>query len=694
MVELAAALASRAATMRTALDLDTAALEPVEEFATAAEGALAGSALQAGAPVSDLAETPSAKIMTAAERTKLAGIASDAQNVRDVSFLEINQNGVGDRNAGVDFIASGSVPGSPDYSARIARGPGVNGALSIEQTGTGGISISGGVANFSDRPTVDGSNVALQSDLAGNVYKGSWDASANSPTIVAGAGAGGDYYIVAVAGTQSITGSAVAFSVGDQARFNGTAWERIPNFAAVNSVAGKTGAVELSAGDIGDLGSAALKAVEFFATAAQGGKADGAVQRSGATQFDAGALIRFAHPNETNVADGTIGAGTYSDGLNIVGSRTLTTGGRVIRLYGEVKSENTDSIYLHTGNISSLMGLRSAASKDAGRDIGDVLTYEDYVGIPTVQIASKILFRATAPTVADAWSARFYRDASSLTGGTPGYVNTALTVDTDAGAGETAFEWNALFMIHNHADAGENVAAFFQATKYGQGQTWGGCFETREVPGATYGALVGIENALSANGPDPSGIRVIADVIGARYDDNQAIPTFTYGVRVNAAWNGSGTGVESAYIERPFHASAFFTGPAFSSQQYRDFPAGVNTVTFWTQHQQVDGGNTDYSRHYSLRDTTGAGWINTSLVWDRVIDTTVTHQMAFQGNGNIRFFAGGESFYLRDDGTIKMPVRSTDPSSPEEGMMWLIAASGSYQIRSYLGGAVRYFVPV
>ncbi|WP_323041153.1 hypothetical protein [Gemmobacter sp.] len=66
-------------TRAVAADLGTAADQDVGAFATAAQGALADSAVQPGDPVSDLAETASAKILTAAERAKLDGIQAGAQ---------------------------------------------------------------------------------------------------------------------------------------------------------------------------------------------------------------------------------------------------------------------------------------------------------------------------------------------------------------------------------------------------------------------------------------------------------------------------------------------------------------------------------------------------------------------------------------------------------------------------------------
>jgi len=57
-------------------------------------------------------------------------------------------------------------------------------------------------------------------------YKGAWNASTNSPTLVSGSGTKGDYYVVSVAGTTNLDGINL-WSVGDWAVFNGTAWQKV-----------------------------------------------------------------------------------------------------------------------------------------------------------------------------------------------------------------------------------------------------------------------------------------------------------------------------------------------------------------------------------------------------------------------------------------------------------------------------------
>ena len=82
------------------------------------------------------------------------------------------------------------------------------------------------------------------------VYQGTWNASSNTPTLTSSVGNKGDYYYVSVAGTTNLNGI-TDWQVGDLALFNGSAWQKIDNTDAVQSVNGQTGVVVLGANDVG-----------------------------------------------------------------------------------------------------------------------------------------------------------------------------------------------------------------------------------------------------------------------------------------------------------------------------------------------------------------------------------------------------------------------------------------------------------
>lgn len=66
-------------------------------------------------------------------------------------------------------------------------------------------------------------------------YKGTWNASTNTPTLVSSVGVKGDYYQVSVAGSTTINGIS-NWGVGDVIAFNDSTWQRIEGGADLNGV--------------------------------------------------------------------------------------------------------------------------------------------------------------------------------------------------------------------------------------------------------------------------------------------------------------------------------------------------------------------------------------------------------------------------------------------------------------------------
>ena len=91
---------------------------------------------------------------------------------------------------------------------------------------------------------------AFSNIIGALVYKGTWDASSNTPTLASSVGNKGDYYYVSVAGTTNLNGI-TDWQVSDYAVFNGTVWQKIDNTDAVQSVNGQTGVVVLTAANVG-----------------------------------------------------------------------------------------------------------------------------------------------------------------------------------------------------------------------------------------------------------------------------------------------------------------------------------------------------------------------------------------------------------------------------------------------------------
>jgi hypothetical protein len=95
-------------------------------------------------------------------------------------------------------------------------------------TGTSGVVSSLGINVPSGIPQLDGSGKILVSQLPNSVmeYKGTWDASTNTPTLANGTGNQGDVYLCNVAGTVNFGAGPISFNVGDQVIYSGTIWQR------------------------------------------------------------------------------------------------------------------------------------------------------------------------------------------------------------------------------------------------------------------------------------------------------------------------------------------------------------------------------------------------------------------------------------------------------------------------------------
>ena len=99
--------------------------------------------------------------------------------------------------------------------------------------------------------TTNGTAVSWASVAGGLSYQGTWNASANTPTLASGVGVNGYYYIVATAGSTNLDGI-TDWQIGDWLMFNGTVWQKIDQSNLVTSVNGQTGAVSLTTTNINE----------------------------------------------------------------------------------------------------------------------------------------------------------------------------------------------------------------------------------------------------------------------------------------------------------------------------------------------------------------------------------------------------------------------------------------------------------
>lgn len=142
--------------------------------------------------------------------------------------------------------ASGFVTASSVTSTELGYVSGVTSAIQT-QLNAKEDAANKGVAN--GYASLDGAGKVPVSQLPNSImeYKGTWNASTNSPTLADGVGNTGDVYRVTVAGSQDLGSGSISFAVGDYAIYNGSAWEKADTTDAVSSVNGTTGAVTVNA---------------------------------------------------------------------------------------------------------------------------------------------------------------------------------------------------------------------------------------------------------------------------------------------------------------------------------------------------------------------------------------------------------------------------------------------------------------
>ena len=159
-----------------------------------------------------------------------------------------------------DWTTFNSKQGSGDYITALtgeatATGPGSATVTLSTPAVTGklltGVNITGGSVVATDTILEAFGKVQNQINglIGGSIYKGTWNASTNTPTLTSGVGTTGWYYIVSVPGTTNIDGI-TDWNLGDWIIFDGTAWQQVDNTDAVVSVNGYTGAVSLVSSDV------------------------------------------------------------------------------------------------------------------------------------------------------------------------------------------------------------------------------------------------------------------------------------------------------------------------------------------------------------------------------------------------------------------------------------------------------------
>jgi len=234
-------------------------------------------------------------------------------------------------------------------------------------------------------------------------YKGTWNASTNTPTLVSSVGTKGDYYVVSVTGSTNLNGI-TTWTQGDWAIFNGTAWEKVDNTDLVTSVAGRTGAITLTTADVSGLGTIATQA-------------------SSNVSITGGSITGIT---DLAVADGGTGASTAGDARTnlglVIGTDVLSPSGSAANLtsFPTFNQNTTGTASNVTGTVAVLNGGTGATTtSDARTNLGLVIGTD--VLAPTGSAASLTSF----PT--------FNQNTTGTAASTPKLLTTNFTIEESGG---------------------------------------------------------------------------------------------------------------------------------------------------------------------------------------------------------------------------------------------------------------------
>ena len=210
----------------------------------------------------------------------------------------------------------------------------------------------------------------------GVIYRGTWDAATNDPTLTSGVGTKGDYYVVSVAGSTNLDGI-TDWQPGDWAIFNGTVWQKVDNteVAYVSNVATGTG---LTGGPITSTGTISI--ANTTVTAATYGNASQVAQVTVNAQgqltgaSNVGITIAVANvtggvANTVNVLAGTglSGGGPLSANVTLSLANTTVSAGN----YGSSTEVGTFTVGAD-GRLSAASNVTISGTSPGGGAGGDL----------------------------------------------------------------------------------------------------------------------------------------------------------------------------------------------------------------------------------------------------------------------------------------------------------------------------------
>lgn len=242
-------------------------------------------------------------------------------------------------------------------------------------TALSGLSITGSAISSTDTILQAFGKIQNQINgvLGGAIYKGTYNATTNTPTLIDGTGTQGYYYVVNVAGNQNFGSGVINFNVGDWVIFNGAIWQKVDNTDAVSDVNGSIGSISLigtanritvtsNTWDIAAtyVGQTSITTLGTIATGVWHGTAIADTYISSATAWNA-KLDGSGVSGRVAVWNGAASETSFSTFLYSTAGATIATGGVGLSLIGGATKQAYIGDYSGAGN-STYFGVNDATS--------------------------------------------------------------------------------------------------------------------------------------------------------------------------------------------------------------------------------------------------------------------------------------------------------------------------------------------
>lgn len=379
-----------------------------------------------------------AGFMSPTDKSKLDGISSGATANDTDANLKNRANHTGTQTASTisdfssaaksavvdDAIADGVVDKAPSQNA-------VFDALAlVEKLANKG--VANGYAPLNGATKIPSSYLeqAIKDQLH---LLGTWDASANSPTLTSGSGEKGGFYIVAVAGTTNLDGEN-DWNPKDWAFFDGSVWKKIDNTDQVTIVNGQQGAVNLDTDDIPEGATNLYHTVSRSRTAA-------VLNSLAGTETDQAPSVSATNAGlATKLTDllTTIGDMFYRDGSNVTARFGIGAENSILRVVSGLPSWEEENLMQDIGD-----GSDGNATISGALTAPDILYYDNLtldllasLNPDAYMLYAKRLDLTNAPANAISRNGNNGTNVSANTGGAGGAAFTARALATN-GAGGT-----------------------------------------------------------------------------------------------------------------------------------------------------------------------------------------------------------------------------------------------------------------